>query len=500
MIRAAVVLAGWLFATSLSPATASPRPNIVVILADDLGYGDLGCYGATKVRTPNIDRLARQGMRFTDAHSPSSVCTPSRYNLLTGRYAWRTWVGNRNVWSDDPLLIEPDRLTLPRLLKQAGYGTACLGKWHLGFGAPGTPGWDDRLGPDYNRDLKPGPLDVGFDYFWGIPHVGQHPHVIIENRRVLGLKLDNPMRLVPDPRTAGRKTYLDRPTVTPAHKFEGGTEALYDESELGVRIAERAVKWLGEQKDTPFFLYVALRNVHMPLKPHPRFQKSSAIGVYGDFINELDWSVGEILGALQKKGLEDDTLVIFTSDNGGLDLGPKVSSGHRPNGKLRGHKTEVYEGGQRVPFLARWPARVKAGAESGELIALTDLMATVAELLGQPLPKGAGEDSFSFLPALLGSKATQPKREFLIHDGYEGLFAVHEGPWKLIPAQGGGGNGWKPNQIDPKEPAGQLYHLTDDPEERTNVYEKHPDVVRRLSATLAAARRGEPTAKRRNIP
>ena len=201
---------------SLQAKPDNKRPNVVFILADDLGYGDLSCYGATKVRTPNIDRLARDGRRFTDAHSPASVCTPTRYNLLTGRYAWRTWAKSSCVWSNDPLLIEPDRFTLADVFKQQGYRTACLGKWHLGFGRPGMEGWDDVLGPDYNQELRPGPLEVGFDYFWGFPHVGQYPHVIIENHRILGLTPDDPIRILPDERPGYEKDYRHRPRNGPA--------------------------------------------------------------------------------------------------------------------------------------------------------------------------------------------------------------------------------------------------------------------------------------------
>ncbi len=227
-----------------SPAEAGPKrqtgpvrkPNIVLILADDLGYGDLSCYGATKIQTPNIDRLAAKGRRFTDAHSPASVCTPTRYNLLTGRYAWRTWASSSCVWMSDPLLIEPDRLTVADLLKGQGYRTACLGKWHLGFGSPKMPTWDDVLGPDLNGELRPGPLEVGFDYFWGIPHVGQQPHVIIENHRVLGLTPDDPIRMLPDKRPGFEKDYLHRPRlgIAEALGVRGGTNARYQHEQLAL--------------------------------------------------------------------------------------------------------------------------------------------------------------------------------------------------------------------------------------------------------------------------
>jgi arylsulfatase A-like enzyme len=497
-IWASLICVAVLCAPSIAPAAdraALARPNIVVLLADDLGYGDLSCYGATKVRTPNIDRLAEEGMRFTDAHSPASVCTPTRYNLLTGRYAWRTWEPHSCVWSDDPLLIEPHRLTLAGLLKSAGYRTACIGKWHLGFGAPGTPGFDLAHGPDYNLELKPGPLEVGFDYFFGIPHVGQYPHVFIENHRVVGLDPADPLRLIPDPRRRDRKSYLEARGLTPNHLFEGGKAARYEHEDLAVRLTGRAVAWLKSQDGrTPFFLYFAARNVHAPLKPNPRFAGKSRIGVYGDFLLELDWSVGEILKALDEKGFTQNTLVFFSSDNGAVAMDHKPASvvdynGHRANGPLRGQKTETYEGGHRVPLVARWPGRIQAGSRNHELVALTDLLATTAELLGRTLPRDTAEDSFSFLDDLLGWPPAGPVRDHLVMSSNQGQWAVRQGNWKLILGQGGGGIGWKAEEHRPNEPAGQLYDLSNDLAEQHNAYASRPEVVARLKALLEKLQR-----------
>ncbi len=468
---------------------ASERPNIVVILADDLGYGDLSCYGATKVQTPHCDRLAREGVRFTDAHAPASVCTPSRYNLLTGRYAWRTWEPHSCVWSDDPLLIETSRLTVASLLQSVGYRTACIGKWHLGFGRPGMPGWDERLGPDYNGELTPGPLEVGFDYFFGVPHVSQFPHVFIENHRVVGLRPDDPLRLIPDPRTAGRKSYRDRLNLTPAHTFTGGKDALYREEDLALQLTEKAAAWLDEQKSEPFFLYFALRNVHAPLKPNVRFRGASKIGVYGEFLREMDWCVGEVLSALDRKGLASRTLVLFSSDNGAVQMGHRPADivdyqGHKANGPLRGQKTEAYEGGHRVPLLVRWPGHVQAGTTSAPLVALTDVLATFSELLDRPLPANAGEDSFSFLPVLLGRTPSGPVRDALVMSSNQGLWAIRQGDWKLLLGQGGGGLGWEAGKNDPNQPPGQLYNLAEDLGERTNLYTRHPEKVAELKALL----------------
>ena len=477
----------------LTAAGTSRPPNVVFIFADDLGYGDLGCYGATKVSTPNIDRLAREGVRFTDAHSPSSVCTPSRYNLLTGRYCWRTWAGTSCVWSTDPLLIDTDRLTLPKLMKRSGYTTACIGKWHLAFGRPGGPGWDDVYGPDYNRPLKPGPLEVGFDYFFGIPHVGQFPHVYIRNHDIVGRKPADRIRLVLDKKNEEyRLPYTERPREghTPWHTFEGTDDFSYEHEDLAIRLTEEAVDYLeARPADKPFFLYFAQRNVHSPVRPNPRFRDTSRIGAYGDFIHELDWSVGQILDTLDRKGLADNTIVMFSSDNGAVARGYRPTDfvdydGHRANGNWRGQKTEIYEGGHRVPFLVRWPGRIRPGRTSDQLVATTDMMATAAELLGERLPPHAAEDSFSFLPALLGQPAAGPVREAIVNDSYTGEMAIRQGPWKLILAQHGGGIGSKAMQPDPNKPAGQLFNLEKDPTESENLYTRHPEKVRRLTALL----------------
>lgn len=491
---------------SLRARPDNKKPNVVFILADDLGYGDLSCYGATKVQTPNIDRLAREGRCFTDAHSPASVCTPTRYNLLTGRYAWRTWAKSSCVWSNDPLLIEPDRFTLGDLFKQQGYRTACLGKWHLGFGKPSMAGWDDVLGPDYNRELRPGPLEVGFDYFWGIPHVGQFPHVIIENHHVLGLSSNDPIRILPDKRPGYEKDYLHRPRngATAALGVEGGKSARYKHEDLAMMLTKRAVNWLGEQSgEEPFFLYMAHRNIHGPLRPNKRFKGKSEIGTYGDFIRELDWSVGEVLRALDKNGLAKDTLVLFSSDNGGVVRYKPTDSasinGHKVNGPLRGQKTDAYEGGHRVPLIARWPGVIPANTEDSSLIALTDVLATFADFFDVQLPDDAGEDSLSFLGALLDRKPRQVTRKAIVNDSYFGVFAIRQYDWKLILSQHGGGAGSQAITHDPNKPAGQLYHLGRDIAESMNEYDKHPDIVRSLTNLLEQYKRtGRSAPKRRS--
>lgn len=499
--RLAAALAALWLATILSACVKAPAanrgPNIVFILADDLGYGDLSCYGATDVQTPNIDRLAREGMRFTDAHSPSSVCTPSRYNLMTGRYSWRTWAKNGAVWGNDPLLIEEGRMTIASLLRSAGYATGIVGKWHLGFGKPGMPGWDDVLGPDYNRKLVPGPLECGFDYSFVVPHVGAQPKFIVEGHQVLGLDPADPIRLIADPRPEFARSYLERPrTDNPNLTVTGGTAAAYPDDVLGVRLTEKAVDFMEKHQSEPFFLYFPHRNVHGPLAPASSFKGTSQIGLYGDFINELDWSVGQVLSTLGQLHLAEKTLVIFSSDNGGAwtyrAADPVETNGHRLNGPLRGGKTEVFEGGHRVPFLARWPGHIKAGATNGDLLALTDMLATFASLTHQQLPAGAGEDSFDQLPALLGTPARTPKRTTLVMDAFHGQHAIRQGPWKLIPFQGGGGWDWAPKS-DPNVPPGQIYNVDDDPGETRNLYTEKPELVQILTDLLEQTLQGKRT-------
>ncbi len=474
------------------------QPNIVVILADDLGYGDLGCYGATKVQTPNIDRLARQGMRFTHAHSPASVCTPSRYNLMTGRYCWRTWAGHGTIWANDPLLIEETRMTVASLLRSAGYYTGCVGKWHLGFGNPNAPGWDDMLGLDFNGELTPGPLDVGFDYFYGMPAVGQHPNIFIEGRRVADLDSHDPIRFINDPRPEFRVKYFERPRTLPTNlQMASGKSAEYAFDEGALLLTEKAVSFIEQHREKPFFLYLAPRNIHTPLRPAARFKGTSEIGVYGDFIHELDWSVGEVLKTLDRLELTDNTLVIFSSDNGGVQAANRridhaEIQGHRINSALRGQKTEVYEGGHRVPFVVRWPNRVNSNVVSDALVANTDLLATFAELLDRKLPADAGEDSFSMLGTLLGRRTGKPSRQSLVTDSVMGTFAIQEGPWKLIQGQGSGGRSDRADGTQHNvatKPAGQLYNLTDDLGETTNLYEKEPAIVTRLTRELERIKR-----------
>jgi len=479
---------------------AEGAPNIVVILADDAGYGDLSVYGAEKFDTPHLDRLAAEGMRFTDAHSPSSICTPSRYALMTGRYGWRPWTAGGGLDSNEPLLIEEDQVTTPMVLKRAGYQTHMVGKWHLGFGREGEANFDSIAGIDWNTEIKPGPLECGFDSFFGIPMVGQLPHIYIRNHRVEGVEqLDEPITFVPDQKNPQWNIpWYERPKVRSLKRswFEwANTEPIkYEHPDMAIRLTEEAVSVIEAQEaEQPFFLYFAHRNPHVPWIPNERFQgtttfQSEAARHYGEFMVELDWSVGEVMAALERKGLAENTMVLFSSDNGGalyywpIDYAER--EGHFCNGPLRGQKTDVYEGGHRIPFIVRWPGVVQSGIVNDSMVANVDLMATFAELCNVELPEDAGPDSISFLGQLTG-EAEQSARTHLIVDSPNGLLAVRKGPWKYIPAQGQGGFRWQPYELDFSKPPAQLYNLEEDLDESDNLFWQHQDIVRELHAYLA---------------
>jgi arylsulfatase A len=485
------------------------KPNIVLILADDLGYGDVGCYGATKVKTPNIDRLATEGRRFTDAHSASAVCTPSRYALLTGEYPFR-----KDLWgpamNQSPLVTDPARTSIASMLKKQGYATACFGKWHLGFG--GKPK------PDWNADLKPGPLELGFDHYFGIPVVSSHPPFVwVEDHRVLGLDPDDPLVYGGVPPT---QVYPEK-MMTPAISGGKAAHALYQDEELGTSLTEKATAWLRERKDAPFFLYFATPHIHHPFTPGARFKGSSGCGRYGDFIQEFDWMVGEVMRTLDELKLRDHTLVILTSDNGGmLNQGGQDAwkAGHRLNGSLLGFKFDSWEGGHRVPFIARWPGKIAAGSTSGQLICHVDMLATLADLTSFPLATADGPDSFNMLPALTGTPEKPIRDHVILAPSRKQNLALRQGRWVFIGAQGGGGfAGTKPGEhslggpaalkftdevnsdiengrFKPDAPKEQLYDLQADPSQTHNVVRDYPDVAKRLKALLKESQNQPRTA------
>ena len=469
-------------ATCLSaeqPSVVKPaKPNVVFIMADDLGYGDLGCYGATHFRTPACDRLAKEGMRFTDAHSPSAVCTPTRYAVLTGRYCWRSWLKNWVLFEQHPLLIDTERLTMGRLFQKAGYTTGCVGKWHLG--------WGTELSTDFSGEVKPGPLEVGFDSFFGVPfsHNSSKPlQVFMRDRRIVNLK-------------AGLKY----------NSKEAMNDTVRKLQDTATELSREAVAFVEKHKEHPFFLYYPTTNIHFPLTPNSRFKGTTKSGVYGEFVVEFDWAVGELLTALDRNGLTDNTLVVLTSDNGAR---PHPSlNGHPCNGPWRGTKRHIYEGGHRVPLIVRWPGKVKKDAVSDETVCLTDFFSTFARLLNQPVPKNAGEDSFDLMDLLLGKSFRNPVREATVHHSVSGQFAIRKGDWKLIEGSGDGDYPRKPKggidiktrnpERDPVtgkwtkldyfqlEPDGkyQLFNLKTDPAEQKNRDKEHPEKVQELKKLL----------------
>ena len=484
----------------LNPADARDPalPNVVVIFADDLGYGDLSCYGATKVKTPNIDRLAAEGRRFTDAHSASAVCTPSRYALLTGEYPHRRNL-SRPVFLKTGLVIDPDQRTVADVMKDGGYATACIGKWHLGFG---------RRAPDWNGDLKPGPLELGFDYYFGVPVVNSHPpFVFVENHQVVGL--------VPkDPFVFGKAAKTrEFPEKMGINQIGGAAaaHALYDDEAVGETLTRKAVKWIEARGSDPFFLYLATTNIHHPFTPAPRFKGTSGCGRYGDFIHELDWIVGQIMTTLKKQGIDENTLVLFTSDNGGMfNVGGQDAwdAGHRLNGELLGFKFGAWEGGHRVPFIARWPGKIEANSTSDQLISNIDLIATLAALTGTTLKQGQGRDSVNVMPALTG-RPKQPLRDHIVlSPSSPRHLSIRRGKWMYIGAQGSGGftaakrgahafggpaaisyAGYENSdiaggKIKPEAPPAQLYDLQRDLKQTTNLYLKYPEVARELKTLL----------------
>jgi arylsulfatase A-like enzyme len=482
-----------------SPSSASApggRPNILYILADDLGYGDVKCLNPDgKIATPNLGKLAGGGICFTDAHSSSAVCTPTRYGILTGRYNWRSRLKSGVLSGLSPRLIEPDRLTVPALLKKHGYATACLGKWHLGMDWPlkkGPATQEDRKGEgwnvDYAKPIKDGPTAVGFDYFYGISaSLDMPPYVFIENDLCQGLP-------------TVEKTWIRK---GPAHKDFEAIDVL-------PTLTRKAVDYIDRRADKakagePFFLYLALTAPHTPIVPTADWQGKSGLNAYGDFVMQVDWTVGQVLRALDRNGLTESTLVIFTSDNGcspAAKVDQLQAKGHYPSYHFRGYKADIFDGGHRIPFIARWPGKIKPGSTSDQLICLNDLMATCAEIVAAKLPDSAGEDSVSILPALLG-KASQPLREAVVHHSINGSFSIRQGKWKLeLCPDSGGWSAPRPGSAEAaKLPTVQLYDLSGDAGEKTNVQDQHPDVVERLTKLLekyVADGRSTPGAPQRN--
>lgn len=492
-----------LFLLLLTPGVMaqSDRPNIVIILADDLGYGDLRSFNQdSKIPTPNLDQLAREGIRLTDAHSPSSVCTPTRYGILTGRYPWRSRLKSGVLPPFGAPLLEDGRLTLAEMLRKRGYATAAIGKWHLGWDWPTRQGEKPGVTPeglsnvDYTRPLANGPVARGFDYYYGVDLPNFPPYVFIENDRALGIPTE-PI-----------------PSGNPNINRKGPMVKDWDPVAILPRLEERALRYIASRagNEQPFFLYFPLTSPHYPVVPTAEFRGKSGAGDYGDFVMQTDATVGAVMEALRKHGLAKNTLIVFTSDNG-----PEVASevaigaydriqryGHVSMDRWRGVKRDSREGGHRVPFVARWPGRIPAGSVSAALFGQVDLMATIARLVGYRLPTGAAPDSIDQLAVLLGKEPKRSPRTELVYHQSNGHLALRLGDWVFVDSPTCGDGNKEPEwfrsqrKADECRAPGALYDLRTDPGQRQNVYDLHPDKVREFRARLDRLRQDEMSANK----
>ncbi len=489
------LLAAVLCVHSFAAPEKGTRPNVILMVADDLGYRDLGCYGATKIATPRVDSLARDGVRFTDAHSFSAICMPSRYSILTGRYAFRM---KRAM--DYACNFDSDQVLLPMVMKSAGYRTAALGKWHNGFGTTTKVDW--------NAELKPGPLEFGFDSYFGTPRThSEPPLVFVRDHWIVGLEKDDPIS-------------VDKSPGTGVHgKQIGGKKAmeLRPDDKLDLILAEEAEKFLAAQKvGQPFFLYLAWEAPHNSINPAPEFRGKSKAGIYGDYVQQLDHCVGRVLDALEKQGLAKDTLVIFTSDNAGRYQQAALRAGHRTNGELLGQKTDAWEGGHRVSFLARWPEKIPASKEQKGFFHQVDLMATLVEAAGVSVPAGASPDGHSELAAMMDPEKSSTKRTESILHGTRSL-ALRQGAWIYIPEQGSGGKTvpepekpWslsyremnfqnsdvdERGQIKPSAAKEQLYNLETDLGQHTNLANSDPERLKAMRDRFTELTKGQKRSK-----
>jgi len=473
------------------------KPNIVLILADDLGYGDVGCYGSIGLKTPNMDRLAQAGLRFTDAHSTSATCTPARYSLLTGEYAWRQ-KGTGILPGDAALIIKSGRTTLPSVLQKAGYRTGVVGKWHLGLGN-GDINW--------NGEIKPGPQEVGFDDEFIMAATGDRvPCVFVENRHIVGLDPNDPIRVNYKTNFPGEPTGRANPELLkmrPSHGHNqsivngiprigymtGGKAALWKDEDLSDTFLGKAVAFIERNRSQPFFLYYATHEPHVPRVPNPRFVGKSGLGPRGDAILQLDASVGTILETLDRLKLTENTLIIFSSDNGPVlddgyqDQARELNGDHRPAGPLRGTKYTVFEGGTRVPFIVTWPARVKPGV-SDALVSQVDLLASLASLTGQKFDASTAPDTRNYLSAFLGESTTA--RQDLAEQG--GPLAVRDGAWKFIPTNKGPRLSEGAEAEVGNAPKPQLFDLANDLGETKNLADTQPERVKKMAAQLESTR------------
>ncbi|WP_289039955.1 arylsulfatase [uncultured Zobellia sp.] len=497
---AKVFLIGVLLFSLSMGAQNIPKPNIIIIYTDDQGYGDVSALNPdAKFRTPNMDKLANEGIIFTDGHSSDAVCTPSRYSLLTGRYSWRTSLKKGVLGADGPCLIEKDRMTIASLLQENGYKTAMIGKWHLQMEFEGSLGKNR----DWSKPFTDGPIEKGFDYYFGIPaSMNYGVLTYLENDKVLDppvlwtkKKADKNPRTFSD--TINPKGYRMTPPYRSTRKegTSGWVEVApsFNDELVLKTFADKAVDYISEsaaeaKSGKPFFLYLPLTSPHLPHCTHPDFQGQSNCGNYGDFMEETDYRIGQVLEALKANGIEDNTLVIFSSDNGAETnyVYQREKYGHYSSLNFKGGKRDIYEGGHRVLFLMRWPNGIKAGSKSDVPVCQTDYLATIADIVGVELPDNAGEDSYSLLPILRGERYDKSVRGAVIHHSASGHFAIRDGNWKLNMFRGSGGS-LKPKFIEPKEGEAiyELYNMEEDPGEKTNLYFENPDVVKRLTQKIA---------------
>jgi arylsulfatase A-like enzyme len=470
------------------------KPNIIIIYADDLGYADVGCYGATQVKTPHIDRLAKGGLLFTDGHAPAATCTPSRFAMLTGQYAWRQ-KGTGIARGDAPLIIDPETTTMPDLMKKAGYQTGVVGKWHLGLGPSG--------GPDWNGSIKPGPLEIGFDYAFLIPATGDRvPCVYVENHHVVNLDPKDPIQVSFNKRVGKEPIGKEHPELLkmhPSHGHDrtiingisrigymtGGHSARWTDEDMADDITSKALKFIDKNAKEPFFLFFSLHDIHVPRVPHPRFVGTTEMGPRGDAIVQTDWCVGEIMKKLDDLGITDSTMVIFTSDNGPvIDDGYKDDAveklgAHNPAGPFRGGKYSAFEAGTRVPWIVHWPSKIKSGRSSA-LVSQVDLPASLAKLVHVEVPQEALPDSFDVIDALLGKKSEG--RDHLVEQAR--TLSLRVGDWKWIsPAKGAKINKNTHTELG-NAPNGLLFYLGDDLGEKRELSGTYPEKAREMERLL----------------
>lgn len=488
------------FQNAVADDNANKRPNVIFVYADDIGYGDLGCNGTSSVKTPNVDRLASEGIRFTNAHSVASTSTPSRYSLLTGEYAWRR-EGTGIAAGDAAMIISPERYTLADMFKDAGYTTAVVGKWHLGLGREtGKQNW--------NETVTPNPRDIGFDYSYIMAATADRtPCIFMENGKGVGLDPNDPVFVSYTKNFEGEPTGKDNPELLRMHPshghdqsivngisrigyMKGGKKALWRDEDIADSICSHAVRFIEEcaEADRPFFLYLATNDIHVPRVPHERFAGKSGLGPRGDALLSFDWTVGQVMDVLGRLNLDENTIIVLSSDNGAVvddgykDRAVELLGNHKPTGVFRGGKYSIFEGGTRVPCLLRWTGKVKPGV-SDFLVSQIDFFASFADLCGVDIPEGAAPDSENHLKSLLNKKRSG--RKYLVEQNIQNNLSITCGDWKYIPKAKGPAKNWQTNtELGNNPKTGQLYNLKDDPYEKNNLYDSNLEMAGELHHEL----------------